>query len=193
MWWQRPNWLIILALLATLTPASFVAAATRIIDLSFRAINPGPVNPLRGSFRFECSGVSYGSQLCSDPHFGGNLGGSTDLHGGGTGLPPTFVRVNYGSFTKANVLGAFELDNGAVLKYRVEGKVSQLGVFLDECCVPPGLVPAGDNFQLVSNLGPPFKPGVVIYKTSSSSSPLQGWQNNEGGLIVRTETRISGS
>ena len=173
MWWQRPNWLIILTLLATLTPASFVAAATRVIDLSFSAINPGPVNPLRGSFRFE---------LDSNQH-----GCCTDTAGGGTGFPPSFVRVNYGSFTKANVLGAFEiLDDGSVLKYRVEGKVSSLGVFLDGCC-GNGILPNGDNFRLLSNFSPPFKPGFVDYKTSSSSHL---W---EATATVRIETRISGS
>ena len=129
MSWQRPNWLIILALLATLTPASFVAAATRIIDLSFRAINPGPVNPLRGSFRFECSGSAI------DHNFARILTSAAISEGLPTstaearGYSPTFVRVNYGSFTKANVLGSVRIDNGAVLKYRWRQRSQLMCIF----------------------------------------------------------------
>jgi hypothetical protein len=171
MRWQRSKWPILLALFAALTPAGFLAAATRTTDISFSATNvtvftgtPAipPVDPLTGSFTFECS-----TSPCSDPDFTGTLGNSD------TGAPPTSVNVNFDAFTTANVGGRLVFSSGALTSFEVGGTVNMIS----------GLNGDTDDFVL--------SPGQVLYKAVGTPDTIFGSTGTD--LTVQSETRVSGS
>jgi hypothetical protein len=94
MWYMRPRWLILLVIFAILTPASFLVAATRFTMISFTATGftpaGAPVDPVTGTFRFE-----FDESLLT--------AGTGTVGSVASPLMPTFVDVNYDSFTTANV------------------------------------------------------------------------------------------
>jgi hypothetical protein len=165
---RRPNWLVMLAVIAVLLPASFASAAIQIIDISFTATNfsPGgaPVDPVTGRFEFQFDDSGIPSRI-------------VDLN-----LTPTVVEVNYDAFTTANVGGtiAWDPSTSTVENYLIFGE--PLG--FDIACING----CGDDLLLTSSYifsGPTFQGSVT-------GGTVRFLANGED-LVVRIEQRVSDS
>ena len=168
---RRPNWLVMLAIVAVLLPASFASAAIQIIDISFTATNfsrgVAPVDPVTGRFEFQFDDTGLPAVAPA----------VVELR-----LNPTVVDVNYDTFTTQNVGGVidWETATATVQGYLISGSPNGFDVVCIDRC--------GDDLLLTSS----YIFAEPTFQGSVTGGTVPFLANGED-LVVRIEQRVSDS
>lgn len=175
---NRLNLRVLVAIVITLAPASFVGAATRVVDIFIEASNFGfgaPVDPVLAGFEFK-------------------LGESLLTNGTGfvDNLRPTQAILNFGAFVPTDFRAEFAISDGVFVDTNF--------LFIDTAPAG-GLIPGTDGF-FYSGFESNTQFGNVRYTTSTTNKVFSvfnergfpsGIVPDEVNIIVKAQGRASES